>query len=99
MRGSALWDVSVLFDVVAKVIELACVGTYFEGKKLVLLTPTYNKNIDVCEMWSSRLVKSWERLLMVVTDFSTASAAVILRVEGRVSVRFTKEIIGEILRF
>ena len=56
MRGSALWDVSVLFDVVAKVIELACVGTYFEGKKLVLLTPTYNKNIDVCEMWSSRLV-------------------------------------------
>ena len=92
MRGSALWDVSVLFDVVAKVIELACVGTYFEGKKLVLLTPTYNKNIDVCEMWSSRLVKSWERLLM-------ASAAVILRVEGRVSVRFTKEIIGEILRF
>ena len=37
-------------------------------------------SVNVREGWSSRLVNSWERLLMVVTDVSMASAAVIFRV-------------------
>ena len=33
-------------------------------------------SVNVREGWSSRLVNSWERQLMVVTDVSTASAVV-----------------------
>ena len=36
-------------------------------------------SVNVCEGWSSTLVKSWEILLMLVTDVSTTSAAVIFR--------------------
>ena len=54
---------------------------FLEQSCALLLTNACFNLINVREGWSSRLVKSWERLLMVVTDVSTASVAVIFRVK------------------